>query len=111
MAGIRATRRGEHYWVTSINFPPAFMDFDGGPARYCATAVRSPAAPCLRLALSEVADVLADPDFTCSEAQKLGDVSDRSPAFPYCAKASQSASSSRHAPKKFAPLPTSRSSC
>ena len=42
------------------------------PGRFCGTAVRLPGVPCLRAVLSTSPDVVADPDFTFSEAQKRG---------------------------------------
>ena len=71
MAGIVRPQDGAHYWVTAFNFPPAFMDFVrtrpilrdrgsvAGRALLEGRVVHSP-------------DVLADPDFTYGEAQKLG---------------------------------------
>jgi GAF domain-containing protein len=71
MAGIVRPQGGEHYWVTALNFPPAFMQFVktrpilrdrgsvAGRALLEGRVVHSP-------------DVLADPDFTFGAAQKLG---------------------------------------
>ena len=71
MAGIVRPQDGAHYWVTAFNFPSAFMEFVRtrpilrdrgsvvGRALLEGRVVHSP-------------DVLADPDFTYGEAQKLG---------------------------------------
>jgi signal transduction histidine kinase len=71
MAGIVRPEGGEHYWVTALNFPPAFMDLVkvrpilrdrgsiAGRVLLEGRVVHSP-------------DVLADPDFTYGDAQKLG---------------------------------------
>jgi GAF domain-containing protein len=71
MAGIVRPEGGEHYWVTALNFPPAFMDLVkarpilrdrgsiAGRVLLEGSVVHSP-------------DVLADPDFTYGDAQKLG---------------------------------------
>jgi GAF domain-containing protein len=71
MAGIVRPKGGEHYWVTNFNFPLAFMEFvktrpilrDRG-----SVAGRT----LLEGRVVQVSDVLADPDFTFGEAQKLG---------------------------------------
>jgi GAF domain-containing protein len=71
MAGIVRPRDGEYYWVTSHNFPPAFMDYvktrpilrDRG-----SVAGRALLDGCV----VHIADVLADSEFTFSEAQKRG---------------------------------------
>ena len=71
MAGIVRPQGGAHYWVTAFNFPPAFMEFIkarpilrdrgsiAGRVLLDGRVVHSP-------------DVLADPDFTYGDAQKLG---------------------------------------
>src|SRR5215471_682573 len=71
MAGILRPRGEAHYWVTAFNFPSAFLEFMktrpifrdrssfAGRALLEGHVVHSP-------------DVLADPDFTYSDAQKLG---------------------------------------
>src|SRR5215471_15126368 len=71
MAGILRPRGEAHYWVTAFNFPSAFLEFMktrpifrdrssfAGRALLEGHVVHSP-------------DVLADPNFTYSDAQKLG---------------------------------------
>src|SRR5215469_8175709 len=71
MAGILRPRGEAHYWMTAFNFPSAFLEFMktrpifrdrssfAGRALLEGHVVHSP-------------DVLADPDFTYSDAQKLG---------------------------------------
>jgi two-component system, NtrC family, sensor kinase len=71
MAGIVRPREGQHYWATDYNFPPAFMDYvrtrpilpDRGSVAGRALLERG---------VVHIADVLADPEFTFSEAQKRG---------------------------------------
>jgi GAF domain-containing protein len=71
MAGIVRPEGGEHYWVTALNFPPAFMDLV--KAR---PILRDRGSIAGRVLLERrvvhSADVLADPDFTYGDAQKLG---------------------------------------
>ena len=71
MAGIVRPRDGEYYWVTSHNFPPAFMDYvkTRPILRDRGTAV---GRALLEGRVVHLADILADPDFTFSEAQKRG---------------------------------------
>src|SRR5262249_1232192 len=71
MAGILRPRGEAHYWMTAFNFPSAFLEFMktrpifrdrssfAGRALLEGHVVHSP-------------DVLADPDFTYGDAQKLG---------------------------------------
>jgi signal transduction histidine kinase/CheY-like chemotaxis protein len=71
MAGIVRPQGGAHYWVTAFNFPPTFMEFIkarpilrdrgsiAGRVLLDGRVVHSP-------------DVLAEPDFTYGDAQKLG---------------------------------------
>jgi len=71
MAGIVRPRGEAHFWVTTLNFPAAFMEFVkirpilrdrgsvAGRVLLEGRVVHSP-------------DVLADPDFTFGDAQKLG---------------------------------------
>ena len=71
MAGILRPKGNEYYWVTSYNFPPAFMQLmktrpilrDRG-----SVAGRS----LLDGRVVHVPDVLADSDFSYGDAQKLG---------------------------------------
>jgi two-component system, NtrC family, sensor kinase len=71
MAGIVRPRDGEHYWVTSLNFPPAFMDYvKTRPILRNRGSVAGRAL--LDGRVVHIADVLADPDFTFGEAQKRG---------------------------------------
>jgi GAF domain-containing protein len=71
MAGIVRPREGEHYWVTSINFPPAFMEYvKTRPILRDRGSVAGRAL--LEASVVHVADVLADPAFTFNEAQKRG---------------------------------------
>jgi GAF domain-containing protein len=71
MAGIVRPQGGEHYWVTALNFPPAFMDLV--KAR---PILRDRGSIAGRVLLEgrviHSPDVLADPDFTYGDAQKLG---------------------------------------
>jgi GAF domain-containing protein len=71
MAGIVRPQGGEHYWVTALNFPPAFMDLV--KAR---PILRDRGSIAGRVLLEGCVvhspDVLADPDFTYGDAQKLG---------------------------------------
>jgi two-component system, NtrC family, sensor kinase len=71
MAGIVRPKDGEHYWVTSLNFPPAFMDYvKTRPILRDRGSVAGRAL--LEGRVVHIADVLADPDFTFGEAQKRG---------------------------------------
>jgi GAF domain-containing protein len=71
MAGIVRPKDGEHYWVTSLNFPPAFMDYvKTRPIMRERGSVAGRAL--LEGRVVHIADVLADPDFTFGEAQKRG---------------------------------------
>jgi two-component system, NtrC family, sensor kinase len=71
MAGIVRPKDGEHYWVTSLNFPPAFMDYvKTRPIKRERGSVAGRAL--LDGRVVHIADVLADPDFTFGEAQKRG---------------------------------------
>jgi GAF domain-containing protein len=70
MAGIVRPQGGTHYWVTALNFPSAFIEFV--KARPILRDRGSLAGRALlegRVAHSP--DVLADPDFTYGDAQKL----------------------------------------
>jgi GAF domain-containing protein len=71
MAGIVRPQGGEHYWVTALNFPPAFMDLV--KAR---PILRDRGSIAGRVLLEgrvvHSPDVLADPDFTYGDAQRLG---------------------------------------
>jgi two-component system, NtrC family, sensor kinase len=71
MAGIVRPKGGEHYWVTSVNFSAAFMDYvKTRPILRDRGSVAGRAL--LEGRVVHIADVLADPDFTFSEAQKRG---------------------------------------
>ncbi len=71
MAGIVRPKGGEHYWVTSVNFPAAFMDYvKTRPILRDRGSVAGRAL--LERRVVHIADVVADPDFTFNEAQKLG---------------------------------------
>ena len=71
MAGIVRPKDGEHYWVTSLNFPPAFMDYvRTRPILRNRGSVAGRAL--LEARVVHISDVLADPDFTFNEAQELG---------------------------------------
>jgi len=71
MAGIVRPKGGEHYWVTNFHFPSAFMDLvKTRPILRDRGSVAGRAL--LERRIVHVADVLADPDFTYGEAQKLG---------------------------------------
>jgi GAF domain-containing protein len=71
MAGIVRPKDGEHYWVTSLNFPPAFMEYvQTRPILRDRGSVAGRAL--LEGQVVHISDVLADPDFTFNEAQKRG---------------------------------------
>jgi GAF domain-containing protein len=71
MAGIVRPRDGQHYWTTDYNFPPAFMDYvRTRPILADRGSVAGRAL--LERGVIHIADVLADPEFTFSEAQKRG---------------------------------------
>ena len=71
MAGIVRPKDGEHYWVTSHNFTPAFMELVKN--RPILRDRGSIAGRCLLDGrVVHVPDVLADPDFTYGDVQKLG---------------------------------------
>jgi GAF domain-containing protein len=71
MAGIVRPKDGEHYWATSQNFPQAFMDYvKTRPILRDRGSVAGRAL--LEGRVVHIADVVADPDFTFSEAQKRG---------------------------------------
>jgi GAF domain-containing protein len=71
MAGIVRPKGGEHYWVTSVNFPAAFMDYvKTRPILRDRGSVAGRAL--LEGRVVHIPDVVADPDFTFSEAQKRG---------------------------------------
>ena len=71
MAGIVRPRDGQHYWATDYNFPPAFMDYvKTRPILADRGSVAGRAL--LERGVVHIADVLADPEFTFSEAQKRG---------------------------------------
>jgi len=71
VAGIVRPQGGAHYWVTAFNFPPAFMEFI--KAR---PILRDRGSIAGRVLLDgrviHSPEVLADPDFTYGDAQKLG---------------------------------------
>jgi GAF domain-containing protein len=71
MAGIVRPRDGEHYWVTTYNFRPAFMEY-----MKTRPVLRDRGSIVGRVLLEghvvHVPDVLADSDFTFNEAQKRG---------------------------------------
>jgi two-component system, NtrC family, sensor kinase len=71
MAGIVRPRDDEHYWVTAFNFPPAFMDLvKARPIRRDRGSIVGRAL--LESRVVHCPDVLADPDFTYGDVQKLG---------------------------------------
>lgn len=71
MAGIVRPKGGEHYWATTLNFPPAFMEYmETRPILRDRGSVAGRAL--LEGRVVHITDVLADPDFTFSEAQKRG---------------------------------------
>jgi len=71
MAGIVRPKGGEYYWVTTFNFKPAFMEFiKAHPILRNRGSVVGRAL--LEGRVVHAPDVLADPDFTYSEAQKRG---------------------------------------
>ena len=71
MAGIVRPKGGEHYWVTNFKFPSAFMDFvKTRPILRDRGSVAGRAL--LEGRVIHIPDVLADPNFTYTEAQKLG---------------------------------------
>jgi GAF domain-containing protein len=71
MAGIIRPKGGEHYWATTLKFPPAFMEHvRTRPILKDRGSVAGRAL--LESRVVHIADVLADPDFTFSEAQKRG---------------------------------------
>jgi GAF domain-containing protein len=71
MAGIVRPKDGEHYWVTTHNFRPAFMEY-----MKTRPILRDRGSIVGRVLLEghvvHVPDVLTDSDFTFSEAQKRG---------------------------------------
>ena len=71
MAGIVRPKDGEHYWVTTYNFRPAFMEY-----MKSRPILRDRGSVVGRVLLEghvvHVPDVLADSDFTFNEAQKRG---------------------------------------
>jgi GAF domain-containing protein len=71
MAGIVRPKDGEHYWVTTHNFRPDFMEY-----MKSRPILRDRGSVVGRVLLEghvvHVPDVLADSDFTFSEAQKRG---------------------------------------
>ena len=71
MAGIVRPKGEEYYWVTSFNFPTVFSDFvkTRPILRNRGTAV---GRALLEGRVVHLADILADSDFTFSEAQKRG---------------------------------------
>jgi signal transduction histidine kinase/DNA-binding response OmpR family regulator len=71
MAGIVRPQGGEHYWVTALNFPPAFMNLvKARPILRDRGSIAGRVLLERRVVHSP--DVLADPDFTYGDAQKLG---------------------------------------
>ena len=71
MAGIVRPKAGEHYWVTSLNFPPAFTEIV--KARPILRNRGSVAGRALVEGhVVHIPDVLADAEFTYTEAQKAG---------------------------------------
>ena len=71
MAGIVRPKGGEHYWVTSLNFPPAFTEIV--KARPILRNRGSVAGRALVEGhVVHIHDVLADSEFTYTEAQKAG---------------------------------------
>jgi len=71
MAGIVRPKDGEYYWVTTFNFRPAFMEFiKAHPILRNRGSVVGRAL--LEGRVVHAPDILADPDFTYSEAQKRG---------------------------------------
>jgi GAF domain-containing protein len=71
MAGMVRPKDGEHYWVTTHNFRPAFMEFmKSHPiARDRGSIV---GRVLLEGHVVHVTDVISDPEFTYNEAQRLG---------------------------------------
>jgi signal transduction histidine kinase len=71
MAGIVRPKGGEHYWVTTYNFRPTFMEY-----MKSRPILRDRGSVVGRVLLEghvvHVSDVLADSDFTFNEAQKRG---------------------------------------
>jgi GAF domain-containing protein len=71
MAGMVRPKDGEHYWVTTHNFRPAFMEY-----MKSRPILRDRGSIVGRVLLEghviHVPDVLADSDFTFNEAQKRG---------------------------------------
>jgi GAF domain-containing protein len=71
MAGILRPQGGAHYWVTALNFPSSFMEFvKTRPILRDRGSVAGRAL--LEGHVVHCPDVLADPDFTYGDAQKLG---------------------------------------
>ena len=71
MAGIVRPKGGEHYWVTSLNFPPAFTEIvRARPILRNRGSVAGRAL--LEGHVVHIHDVLADAEFTYTEAQKAG---------------------------------------
>jgi GAF domain-containing protein/DNA-binding response OmpR family regulator len=72
MAGMIRPRAGENYWVTAVNFSAGFMDLVR-----TRPILRNRGSIAGRVLLEgrivHSPDVLADPDFTYYDAQKLGD--------------------------------------
>ena len=81
MAGIVRPKGGEHYWVTSHNFPPAFMEFvktrpilrdRGSVAGRTWLYGRVVQVPDVLVEPDYISRVLDGSDFTFGDAQKLG---------------------------------------
>jgi signal transduction histidine kinase len=71
MAGIIRPQGGEHYWVTSLNFPRAFKELmQTRPILRDRGSVAGRAL--VEGKVIHIADVLTDADFTYNEAQRLG---------------------------------------
>jgi signal transduction histidine kinase len=71
MAGIWIAKGGAHYWVTSLNFPPAFKEFlKTRPILQDRGSIAGRAL--LEGRVVHCPDVLVDRDFTYGDAQKLG---------------------------------------
>jgi two-component system, NtrC family, sensor kinase len=72
MAGIVRPQRDAHYWVTAFNFPSVFMEFvKTRPILRDRGSIAGRAL--LEGRVVHCPDVLADPDFTFGDVQKLGD--------------------------------------
>ena len=89
MAGIVRPKGGEHYWVTSVNFPAAFMDYvKTRPILRDRGSVAGRAL--LEGRVVHIADVVADPDFTFRRGGRNAAVTGLCSLFHCCEREIQS---------------------